>query len=68
MLVRGNLLKRLLSPEYLVKQDHRLGKLPDGKSVRAVHNGYLCITRDNSVYVQIVHFLNKVFYSHTIYS
>lgn len=30
--VQGNVLKRLLAPEYLVKQEHRLGDLPDGKS------------------------------------
>lgn len=30
--MQGNVLKRLLAPEYLVKQDHRLGDLPDGKS------------------------------------
>ena len=31
-LVQGNVLKRLLAPEYLVKQEHRLGDLPDGKT------------------------------------
>ena len=30
--VQGNVLKRLLAPEYLVKQDHRLGDLQDGKT------------------------------------
>ena len=30
--MQGNVLKRLLAPEYLVKQEHRLGDLPDGKS------------------------------------
>ena len=30
--VQGNVLKRLLAPEYLVKQEHRLGDLPDGKT------------------------------------
>ena len=30
--MQGNVLKRLLAPEYLVKQDHRLGDLPDGKT------------------------------------
>ena len=30
--MQGNALKRLLAPEYLVKQEHRLGDLPDGKT------------------------------------
>ncbi len=30
--MQGNVLKRLLAPEYLVKQEHRLGELPDGKT------------------------------------
>ena len=30
--MEGNVLKRLLAPEYLVKQEHRLGDLPDGKT------------------------------------
>ena len=30
--MQGNVLKRLLAPEYLVKQEHRLGDLPDGKT------------------------------------
>ena len=32
MPVQWNIIKRLLSPEYLVKQDHRLGELPDGRT------------------------------------
>ena len=32
MPVHGNVIKRLLAPEYLVKQEHRLGALPDGKT------------------------------------
>ncbi len=31
-LVHWNVLRRLLAPEYLVKQEHRLGELPDGKT------------------------------------
>ena len=27
-----NLIRRLLAPEYLVKEEHRLGELPDGKT------------------------------------
>lgn len=30
--MQGNVLKRLLAPEYLVKKEHRLGDLPDGKT------------------------------------
>ncbi len=30
--MQGNALKRLLASEYLVKQEHRLGDLPDGKT------------------------------------
>ena len=30
--VESNVLRRLLAPEYLVKQEHRLGDLPDGKT------------------------------------
>ena len=32
MPVQGNIIRRLLAPEYLVKQEHRLGELPDGKT------------------------------------
>ncbi|MBR5109738.1 MAG: MATE family efflux transporter [Clostridia bacterium] len=30
--MQGNVIKRLLAPEYLVKREHRLGELPDGKT------------------------------------
>lgn len=30
--MKMNLLRRLLAPEYLVKQEHRQGDLPDGKT------------------------------------
>lgn len=32
MPVQANVFKRLLAPEYLVKREHRLGELPDGKT------------------------------------
>ena len=32
MPVQGNIIRRLLAPEYLVKREHRLGELPDGKT------------------------------------
>ncbi|MBQ6256816.1 MAG: hypothetical protein IJJ60_09545, partial [Clostridia bacterium] len=30
--MESNVLRRLLAPEYLVKQEHRQGELPDGKT------------------------------------
>ncbi|MBQ7655566.1 MAG: MATE family efflux transporter [Clostridia bacterium] len=30
--MQANVFKRLLAPEYLVKREHRLGELPDGKT------------------------------------
>ncbi|MBR3107692.1 MAG: MATE family efflux transporter [Clostridia bacterium] len=30
--MQGNIIRRLLAPEYLVKQEHRLGELPDWKT------------------------------------
>ena len=32
MRLETNAIRRLLAPEYLVKQEHRLGELPDGKT------------------------------------